>query len=38
MYENYGKQQKMNCNKFVSKKDSDYFFTGVYMHQYMRIG
>ena len=23
--------KKLNCNKFVSKKDSDYFFTGVYM-------
>ena len=22
--------KKINCNKFVSKKDSDYFFTGVY--------
>ena len=30
MYENKNKQQKINCKKLLSKKDSDYFFTGVY--------
>ena len=32
MYENWNKQQKINCKKFLSKKDSDYFFTGVYIY------
>ena len=30
MYENWNKQQKINCKKFVSKKKSDYIFTGVH--------
>ena len=25
------KQQKINCKTFMSKKDSNYFFTGMYM-------